>query len=83
MGIRYLLLGVVLWLVYRAIRRYIWQRKREQSARQARQAMNMVVCDYCGVHLPQDEAIRQGERYYCCKDHSKPGNRTNNNEEQE
>ncbi len=69
MGIRYLLLGVVLWLLFSVIRRYLWQRRTRHKANQERDAMNMVACDYCGTHLPQSEAICQGSRYYCDKDH--------------
>lgn len=69
MGIRYILLGLVLWLLFSIIRRYLWRRKRERKARLARRAKNMVACDYCDIHLPQDEAICHDGHYYCCKDH--------------
>jgi len=29
----------------------------------------MVHCEHCGVYLPQSEAVRQGEHYYCCAEH--------------
>lgn len=32
----------------------------------------MVACDYCGVHLPKEEAIQDEQdsgRYYCSKSH--------------
>jgi uncharacterized protein len=29
----------------------------------------MVVCSHCGLHLPQGEAIAQGERFFCCDEH--------------
>ncbi|MBE0625659.1 MAG: hypothetical protein IH606_12695 [Burkholderiales bacterium] len=29
----------------------------------------MVNCAHCGVYLPQSEAIREGDRFYCCNEH--------------
>ena len=73
MGIRYILLGVVLWLLITIIRWFIWRRREERRAKQSRSAMNMVSCDNCGIHLPQSEAISHEGRYYCCKEHARPG----------
>ncbi len=30
---------------------------------------NMIPCDYCGLHVPEDEALKHEGRYYCCKEH--------------
>lgn len=70
MGIRYLLLGVVLWLLYYVIRRSIQRRRDKINKASAGRSMDMVACHHCGVHLPQDEAIYQEDHYYCCKEHS-------------
>jgi uncharacterized protein len=29
----------------------------------------MVSCGHCGVYLPQSEAVREGDRYFCCNEH--------------
>ncbi|MCG5534505.1 PP0621 family protein [Ectothiorhodospira mobilis] len=29
----------------------------------------MVRCDYCGLHVPEEEAVRDGDRAYCSEDH--------------
>ena len=29
----------------------------------------MVNCDHCGLYLPQSEAIREANRFYCCAEH--------------
>ena len=31
----------------------------------------MVQCAFCGVHLPQSEAIKEGENTFCSQDHKK------------
>ncbi len=71
MGIRYILLGVALWLLITIIRRFIWQRRQERMEKQSRSVTNMVSCKLCGMHLPQNEAVSQGGSYYCCKEHAR------------
>jgi len=71
MGLRYILLGVVLWLLITIIRRFMWRRREDRREKQSLQAMNMVACDYCGIHLPQSEAVSQEDHYYCCKEHAR------------
>lgn len=34
---------------------------------------NMVRCAHCGVYLPEDEAIRSGDRFYCSAEHRDRG----------
>lgn len=29
----------------------------------------MVNCGHCGLYLPQSEAVREGDKYYCCAEH--------------
>jgi uncharacterized protein len=29
----------------------------------------MVNCAHCGLYLPQSEAIREGDKFFCCKEH--------------
>ena len=33
----------------------------------------LVQCAHCGVHVSEGEAIRSGDRYYCCPDHQQRG----------
>ncbi len=32
-------------------------------------AHNMVRCDYCGLHVPEDTVVRLGGRRYCSDEH--------------
>jgi uncharacterized protein len=73
MAIRFILLVVALWLLFSTVR---WIKKqRNKAANQApeRHSVNMVACNRCGVHLPQDEAICQDGDYYCCDEHARLG----------
>jgi len=29
----------------------------------------MVNCSHCGLYLPQNEAIAEGDRFFCCAEH--------------
>lgn len=33
----------------------------------------MISCAHCGLHLPQQEALPMGERFYCCEEHRRRG----------
>ena len=32
-----------------------------------------VRCDYCGIHVPENEAVRLNGRNYCCEEHKTIG----------
>ena len=32
-------------------------------------AEQMVNCSHCGLYLPQNEAIADGDKFYCCAEH--------------
>jgi uncharacterized protein len=41
----------------------------DKSPPQKKPLTDMVRCDYCGVHLPVNEAIKAGEHFYCSAEH--------------
>ena len=61
-----ILFGV--WLVIRIIKRSFASSSR--AGRRAKPAIaRMVACAHCGVHVPESEAIQDGDRFYCSKEH--------------
>ncbi|MCW3147197.1 PP0621 family protein [Stutzerimonas stutzeri] len=56
------LIAVAIWLWRRMVRKPV-RRKPEPSA------LPMVRCAHCGVHLPQDQAVQDKERWYCSRAH--------------
>lgn len=64
----FVLLGLAAYLAWRWVK---LQRLRDTRAPGAppRQAQAMVSCAACGLHLPRQEALPKGERYYCCEEH--------------
>ncbi len=63
-----LLLAIVavVILVYRSL-------KSTRGTRQRPRALpkQMLRCDYCGLHVPEDEALRIAGRNYCSEEHKR------------
>jgi len=59
---KYLLLLAFLGVLW-----WVWKKRDEAplSARQSPAPENMVVCTYCGVHLPESDALVDGGKPYC------------------
>ena len=64
---KFLLLILVIAIVWWLAKGF----RRKDPAREApeKRSEQMVNCAQCGLYLPQDEAIREGNKYYCCTEH--------------
>jgi uncharacterized protein len=65
--VRLLLIIVVAVLAYRMLRG--WLSKRKPPPKRALKGGHMVACDHCGVFVPETEAVRSGQRFYCTEAH--------------
>lgn len=63
--IKFILIIVAIWLVYTIV----IKNKRVGSAKEAQPLENMVRCETCGVHLPEQESIRDDGRFFCSEAH--------------
>lgn len=45
--------------------------RRKEAAKDAPEAApeQMVTCSHCGLYLPQNEAIAEGDKFFCCAEH--------------
>ena len=69
--IRLLLFLLLIWIVWSFFKRKN-ALKIEQSTEQPDVKQGtMIACNYCGLHIPAEEAIRVGDVNFCCKEHSK------------
>lgn len=66
-----LIVGIIIfWWLRRS-----WEnvRRRGQTAgsktAKAARAENMLECEYCKIHVPEGEGVRQGEHFFCCDEH--------------
>ena len=67
MLVRIILLAVIIALAMSMIRKW----KAQQDGQSADNATTpaMKKCAHCGVHLPQQDAIRSGDLYFCSETH--------------
>lgn len=66
--LRFLILALVVWLVFRLVKRFL-NRPSRKSSRIPPAPGDMVRCEQCGLHIPKIEAMRDGDHYYCSRQH--------------
>jgi uncharacterized protein len=62
----FLLLAIVVYLVWRSMQR---REGPKSSATDQRAPQAMVSCATCGLHVPRQEALLLGDRFFCCEEH--------------
>jgi len=70
-------MGRILFFVLLAVVAYVgwqWMQRAGRRGTVARDEAKplpqaMVSCAACGLHLPRQEALAAGERFYCCEEH--------------
>jgi uncharacterized protein len=68
--LRLLIIFAALWLAVQLVRRAL--RSDQSSASHNNTSPNpprMLPCAYCGVHVPESEAITRAGKIYCCREH--------------
>jgi uncharacterized protein len=60
------ILVLLIWLGFRI---YNWMQKKSSIDSSKTIVQDMVSCDKCGIHIPANEAIKSGEKYFCSRDH--------------
>lgn len=46
------------------------QRRDEPTSGQINQHLHIVSCQQCGLHIPENEAVQQGGKFFCSLDHA-------------
>lgn len=64
---RLLFFAVLAFLVYLLVRSYRRQVTRDDEVEP--RVEDMVRCTHCGVHLPMQESLLVGGKYFCCSEH--------------
>lgn len=66
--IRLLIIAAIFWIVFAAIKE--WLSPSKQTPRRGAEEIERVVkCAYCGLHVPESEAVRARGHYYCSTAH--------------
>ncbi|MBI3546339.1 MAG: hypothetical protein HY081_07060 [Gammaproteobacteria bacterium] len=55
-----------LWLVIQIVKRALASRNPTPSRPPI---IKMLMCSRCGVHMPESQAIKDGDKIYCCEEH--------------
>jgi uncharacterized protein len=63
----FVLLAVAIYLLWRSLRGR--DAAPPAKARDERLPQAMVSCATCGLHVPRQEALMLGERFFCCEEH--------------
>ncbi len=67
MLVRIIILGAVIALAVMLYRK--WQSAGQGTTRNDGQTSAMKKCAQCGIHLPEQDAIRSGEHFFCSEQH--------------
>jgi uncharacterized protein len=66
---RLIALALLVWIAWFMFRNYL-ARQRKQGAKPRKQLQGrMVKCRECDVHLPEGDALREGDDWYCSQAH--------------
>lgn len=66
--LRLILLAAAIWLAIVFIRQLLQGGKPPARDRRGGE-QDMVRCAHCGTHVPESEAIQDGNRFYCSERH--------------
>ena len=68
-----LILFVVSYLIVRSIRSKLDKNKHidKNSSSSDNKKTQMLKCDECGLHIPEHEAIKQGNLVFCSLEHAR------------
>lgn len=72
-------MGKLIFAIFLGLLVYLLLRGRRQRGRVGRgsetvpAAKAVTACDYCHVHVPQDEGVLMGSKFYCCEEHRRLG----------
>jgi uncharacterized protein len=68
--LRLIFIALIVWLFFRVVRGYLNRNAGKMSPRNPSARIGtMVRCARCGLHVPESEALKCGEQYYCSARH--------------
>jgi uncharacterized protein len=65
----FLLLAAVVYLALRSMRGRGTGGAASARNRRSPEPQAIVSCAKCGLHVPREEALTLGDRYFCCEEH--------------
>lgn len=65
--LRLIIILIGLWLILSIVKRALAKRRKPSADKPA--VAKMVACSHCGTHIPESEAVSDGNRHYCSEEH--------------
>ncbi|MFT6429638.1 MAG: hypothetical protein ACJAXR_000351 [Halopseudomonas sp.] len=69
MGLIKLLVFIAVVFAALTLWRRLQSKRNNRRSSAATTSKPMVRCSQCQVHLPEDRAVRDNQRWYCCAEH--------------
>lgn len=66
--IRLLVIGLIIYLLLQIFKRWSANKNSKVSKKHVEQSQ-MVCCDICQLHVPENEALQKNGKFYCSQDH--------------
>ena len=64
--IRIIVIALIIYLLIQIFKR--WQANKKPSIKATKET-KMVKCKQCKLHIPENEAIKKGENFFCSQEH--------------
>ena len=65
--VRILVIALIIYLLIRIFKG--WAANNKSTANNRSKEEKMVRCEVCQLHVPENEAISDNGKYYCCSEH--------------
>ncbi len=65
---RMLLIFIALAIIVAVVKR-LWLQPRKDTQQRRRLSGQMVQCKQCGMYIPEQEALRREDQWYCSQQH--------------
>ncbi len=69
MIIRLLLLFLIVWFLFWLLKKQFSEDAPVKSENKKESLEDMLVCSYCGTHVPESLGIKSADKFYCCQQH--------------
>lgn len=68
--IRLIIFGLVIWMLWRLIKNFLARQNSNTTTSDKKLAKgNMVACQYCTVHVPENDAVEHNQLWFCSERH--------------
>jgi len=73
--LRLIIITLAIWVAFRVWQNYRAKTKKMPPSSKTQQAIpDMVECVVCKMHIPENEALRKGNKIYCSQQHLEADN---------